>query len=58
MAESSGTAPRTTLTSSFWVTSSPICPDLLRIEQLGEADGWRGKAVLLFFRLLKKITGV
>jgi len=35
-----------------------ICPDLLRHSQLGAADGWRGKAVRIFFWILKKVTGV
>lgn len=30
----------------------PICPDLLTIADLGEADTWRGRLVRLFFRLL------
>jgi hypothetical protein len=30
----------------------PICPDLLRLEQLGEADGLRGRIVRAFFWLL------
>jgi hypothetical protein len=39
-------------------TQGSICPDLLRLEQLGEADGWRGRLVLRFFRLLKLVTGL
>jgi hypothetical protein len=31
----------------------PLCPDLLRYELLGEADGWRGRAVRAFFWLLR-----
>ena len=34
------------------------CPDLLRLSDLGVADGWRGRAVRAFFWLLKRITGV
>lgn len=30
----------------------PICPDLLDIDDLGEADNWRGHLVRGFFRLL------
>lgn len=30
-----------------------ICPDLLRFEQIGEADGWRGRLVRAFFWLLR-----
>lgn len=35
-----------------------ICPDLLSIRDIGAADGWRGKVVRGFFRLLKVVTGV
>lgn len=35
-----------------------ICPDLLSIRDLGEADGWRGHVVRGFFRVLKIVTGV
>lgn len=42
--------------SSF--TPTYICPDLLRYEQLGEADGWRGHLVRAFFRFLKLISGI
>jgi hypothetical protein len=33
------------------LTSNPqyLCPDLLRYEQIGEADGWRGRVVRAFF---------
>lgn len=34
-------------------TGGPICPDLLRYEQIGEADGWRGRIVRAFFWLLQ-----
>lgn len=30
-----------------------LCPDLLRYEQIGEADGWRGHVVRAFFWLLR-----
>ena len=36
----------------------PLCPDLLSIRNLGAADGWRGKSVRAFFRVLKWTTGV
>lgn len=29
------------------------CPDLLRYEQIGEADTWRGRVVRAFFWLLR-----
>lgn len=35
-----------------------ICPDLLRLGNLGSADGWRGHVVRGFFRLLKLVTGI
>jgi hypothetical protein len=35
----------------------PICPDSLRIEDLGEADDLRGRAVRLFFRALRLVPG-
>lgn len=31
----------------------PICPDLLRYDQIGEADGMRGRVVRLFFWLMR-----
>lgn len=37
---------------TYTVTGAPICPDLLRLEQLGEADNRRGRNVRLFFRIL------
>ena len=46
-----------TLTTSTGTTSA-ICPDLLSIRDLGEADGWRGAAVRVFFGLLWWVTGV
>lgn len=39
-------------------TNAPLCPDLLRLADLGEADNWRGKVVRAFFRLLKWVTGL
>lgn len=30
-----------------------LCPDLLRVEQLGAASGWRGHVVRLFFCLMR-----
>jgi len=35
-----------------------LCPDLLSIRHVGEADSWRGKVVRAFFRLLRVVTGV
>ena len=34
-------------------SASALCPDLLRYEQIGEADGWRGRLVRAFFWLLQ-----
>lgn len=48
--------PPMTLTGNFAGTS--LCPDLLSIRNIGEADGWRGHVVRGFFRLLKWVTGV
>jgi hypothetical protein len=39
-------------------TNSAICPDLLSIRDLGEADCWRGHLVRAFFVVLRKVTGV
>jgi hypothetical protein len=41
-------------------TTSPttLCPDLLRLENLGAADHWRGRIVRAFFRVLQMATGV
>lgn len=46
--------------SSSTLTTTPraICPDLLSIRDLGEADGWRGHVVRGFFGILRKVTGV
>jgi len=35
------------------VSPSALCPDLLRYEQIGTADGWRGRVVRAFFWLLR-----
>lgn len=37
---------------------SALCPDLLSIRNIGEADGWRGRLVRGFFRVLWIVTGV
>lgn len=34
-------------------TSNAVCPDLLRYEQIGEADGPRGCVVRAFFWLMR-----
>jgi hypothetical protein len=35
-----------------------ICPDLLRLSDLGAADNWRGRTVRGFFRVLGWVTGL
>jgi hypothetical protein len=40
------------------VDGKPICPDLLRLEQIGAADNFRGRVVRAFFRLLDKVMPV
>jgi len=53
-------------TMTYYVSPPPtvtavhgvICPDLLRLGDLGEADGWRGRAVRVFFRVLRIVTGL
>jgi hypothetical protein len=40
-------------TSGTLLTSEHLCPDLLRYEQIGEADGWRGRTVRGFFWLMR-----
>ena len=36
-----------------WVTPNCLCPDLLRLENIGAADGFRGRVVRGFFWLLR-----
>ncbi len=43
---------------SYTGTDSALCPDLLRLSDIGEADNWRGRVVRGFFRLLGWVTGV
>lgn len=43
---------------TFTTNQTAICPDLLRLSDIGEADGWRGHLVRGFFRVLKWVTGV
>lgn len=57
----SGSAIGTSSTDVVWeqpppnLTAAPqwLCPDLLRYEQIGAADGLRGRVVRAFFWLLK-----
>lgn len=43
---------------TFTVSSAAICPDLLRLELIGEADGLRGRIVRWFFMLLDRVLPV
>ena len=36
-----------------WVTPDHLCPDLLRWENIGAADGFRGRVVRMFFWLMR-----
>ena len=46
-----GTSP------SVRMAGIPLCPDLLSIADIGEADGWRGRVVRGFFRVLEWFGG-
>jgi hypothetical protein len=46
------------LTSTSTSTTNALCPDLLSIRDIGEADGWRGRAVRGFFQMLRVVTGL
>jgi hypothetical protein len=39
--------------STVQLVGIPLCPDLLRYDQLGGADNWRGRVVRGFFWLLR-----
>ncbi len=39
-------------------THRAICPDLLSIRDIGEADGWRGRVIRGFFRVMRAVTGL
>lgn len=39
--------------SSVRIVTIPMCPDLLRYDQLGEADNLRGRVVRAFFWLMR-----
>lgn len=41
--------PMTGLTLGTFVSPDALCPDLLRYEQIGAADNWRGRLVRGFF---------
>jgi hypothetical protein len=35
------------------ITPDHLCPDLLRLSNIGAADGWRGRVVRGFFNLMR-----
>jgi hypothetical protein len=41
--------------SQITSSSTALCPDLLRFEQIGEADGIRGRIVRFFFHALHSL---
>ncbi|MCR4340830.1 MAG: hypothetical protein NUW01_13200 [Gemmatimonadaceae bacterium] len=41
------------LTLGTFVSPDHLCPDLLRYEQIGAADNWRGRMVRAFFWLMR-----
>lgn len=41
------------LSSGTYLTGGHLCPDMLRYEQIGTADGMRGRLVRGFFWLLR-----
>lgn len=45
--------PPPTYTFGTVVTNDHLCPDLLRYEQIGVADGWRGRVVRAFFWVMR-----
>lgn len=45
--------PKETTTTITRMVTIPMCPDLLRYDQLGEADNLRGKVVRAFFWLMR-----
>ena len=50
---SQNTIVRAQQTFGIYVTPDALCPDLLRYEQIGEADGWRGRCVRAFFFVMR-----
>ena len=42
-----------TTSSYFHLIGVPICPDLLRYDELGVADNWRGRVIRGFFYLMR-----
>jgi hypothetical protein len=46
------------VSTSYGLTPRALFPDLLSIRNIGAADGWRGRVVRGFFRILRAVTGV
>lgn len=45
--------PPTVMSLLTTTTQTYLCPDLLRYEQIGAADNWRGRVVRGFFWLMR-----
>ena len=45
--------PMKSATLGTFVMRDHLCPDLLRYEQIGAADNWRGRTVRAFFWLMR-----
>lgn len=39
--------------ATTWLVGIPLCPDLLRYDDLGAADTWRGRIVRAFLWCLR-----
>ncbi len=52
MFEVTGTVIDTNGSNTVKMIGVPFCPDLLSIDDMGEADGWRGHVVRGFFTVL------
>ena len=52
MFEVTGTVINGNGSNTVKMVGVPFCPDLLSIDDMGEADGWRGHAVRGFFYAL------
>jgi hypothetical protein len=50
---SAGVSALTRAADGTLVTPDCLCPDLLRLANIGAADGWRGRVVRLFFVLMQ-----
>ncbi len=52
MFEVTGTVVDSNGSNTVKMIGVPICPDLLSIDDMGEADSWRGQVVRGFFHAL------